>query len=70
MSFKEHNKRSIAKAVTFRAIVMISDFIIITAITHDYAIAVGVIIFSNIASTLLYYFHERWWNTVRWGREV
>ena len=70
MSFKEHNKRSIVKAITFRATVMVSDFIIITAITHNYSVAVGVILFSNIASTLLYYFHERWWNKVRWGREV
>lgn len=55
---REHPKRSIVKAVTFRIAVMTSDFII-TAITHRYEIALGVIAASNLASTVLYYLHER-----------
>lgn len=64
----EHNKRSIAKAITFRAIVMVADYIIIRAITHRSDIAFGVIIFSNLSSTILYYLHERAWARTLWGR--
>ena len=48
---------------------MVSDFVIITAITHRYDVAFGIIIALNIASTALYYFHERSWNKVAWGRQ-
>ena len=66
---QEQHKRSITKAVTFRVMVMTSDFIIITAITRRYDVALGIIIFSNISSTILYYLHERAWNKVEWGRQ-
>lgn len=67
--FHEHVRRSIAKAITFRSLVLISDGIIIFLITHRYDITLGVMIFSNIASTLLYILHERIWNNVHWGKE-
>jgi adenylylsulfate kinase len=66
--FKEATKRSIIKAITFRVLILLSDSIIIFAITHRYDITVGVIFFSNFASTILYYFHERIWNNIHWGK--
>ncbi len=69
MSFQEKHKRSIAKAITFRIMVMFSDFVIITTITHSYNIAIGIIIFSNIGSTIFYYIHERIWDKISWGRK-
>jgi len=69
MRSQEQHKRSITKAVTFRIIVVTSDFIIITAITHQYEAAIGIIIVSNLASTILYYLHERTWNNISWGRK-
>ena len=68
MPIQEQHKRSITKAITFRILVIASDFIIITAITHRYDVAIGIIIASNIASTFFYYLHERVWNKVNWGR--
>ena len=69
MSFYEHNKRSLIKSVTFRIAVLISDFFIITLITHRYDIALGMIIATNLASTTLYYIHERAWNGISWGKD-
>lgn len=66
--FNVSTKRSVVKAITFRLVVLVSDVIIVFAITHRYDFTVGVIVFSNIASTLLYLFHERVWNGVAWGR--
>lgn len=68
MGFKEKINRSLVKAVTFRILIIVSDMVIIFAITHRYDLTLGVIFFSNIASTLLYFFHERLWNKINWGR--
>ena len=69
MTFKENAQRSIVKSVTFRVLVIASDFIIITLITHRYDLALAVIILSNLASATLYYFHERAWNKIKWGKQ-
>lgn len=69
VNFNEHTKRSLVKAVTFRIIILISDGIIIFSITHRYDVALAVIFFSNFASTILYFIHERVWNKIHWGKE-
>jgi uncharacterized membrane protein len=66
----DNSKRSLVKAITYRAIIMCSDGIIIYAITHRYDVALTVILFSNIASTVLYYLHERVWARIHWGKIV
>lgn len=67
-NFSEHTKRSIVKAITFRIIILISDGIIIYSITHRYDVALAVILFSNISSTIIYFIHERVWNKINWGK--
>ena len=66
--FFEDTKRSITKAISFRVLIIISDAIIIFAITKRYDLTLGVLIFSNIASTIFYFIHERVWNKIRWGK--
>ena len=68
MAFYEKNERSIVKAVLFRILIIISDSIIIFAITHRYDVTIGVILASNLASTVLYFIHERIWNKIHWGK--
>jgi len=68
MPFKERIKRTIVKSITFRALVILADGLIIYFITKSLVIATSVIIFSNIASTIIYYLHERAWNKVKWGK--
>lgn len=66
--FHEHLKRSIVKAITFRLFILVSDTIVIFAVTRRYDITLGVLLVSNFASTILYIIHERLWNTIHWGR--
>jgi uncharacterized membrane protein len=68
--FHEGIKRSITKAITFRLLILISDGFIVYAITHRYDIALGVIFFSNIASTVMYLLHERLWNKIHWDQHA
>jgi cell division protein FtsW (lipid II flippase) len=37
------------------------------ALTHRYDLTVGFVIFTNIASTIIYFLHERVWSRTRWG---
>jgi uncharacterized membrane protein len=48
---------------------MVFDFIIIFVITRRYDFAFGIMLASNIGSAILYYFHERAWNKIEWGRQ-
>lgn len=69
MKFKETNNRSVVKSVTFRILVVVADLIIIYAITKKADVTVVVIVATNIASTILYFLHERIWNDVSWGKQ-
>lgn len=64
----DKRSRSIVKSVTFRSIVIVSDIVIIYALTHRYDVTIGVTILTNIASTVLYYLHERAWSHIHWGK--
>ena len=68
MSFYEHYKRSLAKTISYRLLIISSDLVIIYFLTGRLDLAIGVITISNIASTGLYFIHERLWNLSRWGK--
>ena len=68
MPYYDHHKRSIAKTIGFFAILVIADWIVIYTITDQTFITFKIIIFSNLVSAVIYFFHERAWNRVHWGR--
>jgi len=68
MKFFESSRRSLVKSLTFRVIVIISDLVVVYAVTRRFDLAVTFMVTTNIASMILYYLHERFWNGVRWGR--
>lgn len=70
MAFYEHNKRSIVKALTFRAIIIVSDGVIVFLITHRYDITLAVISLFTVIHTVFYFLHERAWNKVGWGKNT
>ncbi len=61
-------RRSIAKAITFRILILCSDAIVVYAITRRVDTTTYVTVATNVVSTLLYFGHERLWNKVAWGR--
>jgi len=65
---KEKSYRSIAKSVSWRTIGTIDTIVISMFITGklELALAIGGIeVFTKMA---LYYFHERTWNRIKFGR--
>ena len=66
--FREHWRRSIAKTLTYRIVIIILDFTVIYLLTRKLEISLGFMIVSNIYTTVAYYIHERVWDNVRWGK--
>jgi uncharacterized membrane protein len=63
-------KRSIAKTISYRVIVVILDFIAVYLFTGKLNTALGFTIVSNIYTTVVYFFHERIWDKIKWGKKV
>lgn len=66
----DHNYRSIVKSITYRLVIIFSDFTIAAFVTGSSSSAFHIILFTNISSTILYYIHERIWNKITWAKKV
>lgn len=69
MAFNVERRRSLVKAITFRVVVIASDTVVIYLITRRVDLTAGLVVFTNIASTIEYFLHERAWNKISWGRD-
>jgi uncharacterized membrane protein len=65
---EETIRRSIVKTVSYRVVILILDFISIYLFTGQIKIALGFMIVSNMYTTLAYFFHERIWGKIKWGK--
>jgi uncharacterized membrane protein len=63
-------KRSIAKTISYRAVILILDFVAIYLFTGQIKVAIGFMIVSNIYTTVGYFFHERIWGKIKWGKKM
>jgi adenylylsulfate kinase len=66
---KESQKRSLVKAITYRILIIILDFVAVYLLTGKVAIAVSFMVISNLYTAVAYYIHERAWNKINWGRK-
>ena len=66
--FFEHYSRSIIKAISFRMLIIISDALILYVITRRLDLVLGVISLFTLVNTTIYFFHERFWNSIHWGK--
>jgi len=61
--------RSLAKSITWRIIAILSTFVVGYVLTGSVDFAASLALLSNLINFILYYFHERLWLRVRWGRQ-
>ena len=64
----ESQKRSIAKSISWRAIGTLDTFIISWIITGTLTLAFSIGVVELVTKMVLYFFHERIWNTIGWGK--
>jgi adenylylsulfate kinase len=69
MDVHRTTKRSLVKATTYRAVIIVLDFSVIYVLTRRVDVALGFMVISNIYTTVAYFVHERIWNKIRWGIE-
>lgn len=65
----ESSSRSIAKSISWRILGTIDTFIISWMVTGETLIAFSIGSIEIITKMVLYFFHERIWNTIKWGRK-
>ncbi len=65
---KDSRRRSITKTITWRITASLDTFLLSFLITGSFEIALAIGATEVLTKLLLYYFHERIWNTVNWGR--
>ena len=61
--------RSFVKALTWRTTGTIDTFLVSWLITKQPFIAASIASVEVLTKIVLYYFHERVWNKVKWGRK-
>ncbi len=61
--------RSLAKSLTWRVVALITTFVTLYALSKDINMATLATLITNAVNFVAYYYHERIWNVVRWGKE-
>lgn len=64
----EKHSRSLAKAISWRIIGTLDTILISWVISGQVTVAVSIGVFELLTKTLLYYFHERMWTSIKWGK--
>jgi uncharacterized membrane protein len=64
---RETRKRSVAKSIMWRFICVVVSIVTSFLLTGRWDVAVAIGSIYNVITMILYYFHERIWNLVKWG---
>ncbi|WP_405573336.1 DUF2061 domain-containing protein [Winogradskyella sp. Asnod2-B02-A] len=65
---QENIKRSLVKTISWRALGTITTVTISYVITGTMALAFSIGGIELVSKMLLYFFHERAWNNIKWGK--
>lgn len=60
--------RSIAKALSWRVIGTLDTLIISYLLTGKISLAASIASIDFLTKMVLYFFHERFWNMIKWGK--
>ncbi len=67
-ALNDSQARSVVKTLTWRVTGSGATFLISWLISGSWTVAGSIAVIQLVANTILYYMHERAWNTVAWGR--
>tara|TARA_B100000780_G_scaffold169755_1_gene118803 strand:+ start:74 stop:283 length:210 start_codon:yes stop_codon:yes gene_type:complete len=63
-------KRTLAKTMTWRITASLTTFLIAWILTGDLLIGASIGSIEAIAKIFLFYYHERIWNNINWGKII
>lgn len=61
--------RSITKSVSWRVVGTIDTILISWIVTGEATVAFSIGSIELLTKMILYFFHERIWNTIKWGKK-
>lgn len=64
----EKVKRTLVKTISWRVFGTVATIVISYVITGTLALAFSIGVIELISKLVLYYFHERTWNKIKWGK--
>ncbi len=64
----ETKRRSIVKAITWRTLGTLDTIVIAYVLTGEIKTAVSIGGIEIFTKMFLYFFHERMWNMIKWGK--
>jgi len=64
-----HVKRSVLKTITWRITASLDTFVIAWVITGDWKLGGSIAGIEVLTKMFFYYFHERIWNKIKWGKK-
>jgi uncharacterized membrane protein len=67
---KDTLKRSLVKSISYRVIIIVLDFCTVYLFTGKVKVAIGFMLVSNTYTTVTYFLHERFWEKIKWGKEI
>lgn len=65
---EEKIKRSLTKTISWRIIGTLDTVLISWLITGTLALAFSIGAIELVSKMILYFFHERLWNSIKWGK--
>jgi len=65
---EEKIKRSLVKTISWRVIGTLDTVLISWLITGTLAVAFSIGAIELVSKMILYFFHERVWNSIKWGK--
>jgi uncharacterized membrane protein len=68
--FYERIPRSLAKVITWRVLVTITNFFGGWLASGNPWVGLGVVSFALVVNSILYFFHERLWNATDYGKKI
>ncbi|TXE09754.1 DUF2061 domain-containing protein [Seonamhaeicola algicola] len=60
--------RSVAKALSWRVVGTLDTLVVSYFLTGKIAVAASIASVDFITKLILYFFHERVWNAIKWGK--
>lgn len=61
-------KRSLIKGIMWRSIAVVASFTVAYLVTGGLTVSLELTVIGNAVSATLYYFHERFWAGIGWGK--
>jgi len=66
---RESKYRSMVKCVSWRVLASLTTAVLVYIFTGSFLLSIGIGSFEAFSKLILYFFHERIWNRISWGRE-